>query len=43
MINRLILTCADIGTKNPNTLFMNIPQPKNPKDPYFFARIPKGI
>lgn len=38
-----LLTCAEIGTRNPKIELMNIPQPRNPSEPYFFAIIPKGI
>lgn len=37
------LTSAEIGTKKPNTELINIPHPRKPSDPYFFAKIPNGI
>lgn len=38
-----LLTCAEIGTRKPNTELISIPQPRKPSDPYFLAITPKGI
>jgi hypothetical protein len=42
-MGNFILTSAEIGTKKPKTELMSIPHPRKPSEPYFFARIPKGI